>query len=402
MNRALTGAAEFEAPARTSAASFQSYGVREKFFALCLLIYAATGSIYVFPSGLPQPADFVLALGTLVMLTSLRIPRAFSEIVTLNVLLAIYCFAISAVWVIVISDPDMMRPPMYYIYNVSVFISIILLFWRSEETFYKVMKLALLLAVGSFLLQYVLFYQPDRLRQTLGFNNPNQPAYFALCLICIALILLYRQKLSVSLFYAIGVVLSYILMLGLSMTAATALILAIGISVVLSFRASSKAVIVAILFLPALALIAANYVGANQRFVEAVQTRLTLDRAESKLDDVAERRGYARIIELPHLAIFGAGEAARHRFDVRHRQEIHSSIGTILFSYGLFGLFVYLYWHAYALFRGGIICFSILLVPFIYSLTHQGLRTTVFWILLAMVMIVAFENSRKASKKRTK
>jgi len=395
----LSLADEMSAGIRARTTSFQSYGFREKFFAVCLVIYAATGTRYVFPSGLPQPADFVMALGTLVMLSSLRIPGAFKEIIFLNAALALYCLVISAIWVIFVPYPDMLRPPIYYIYNVAVFVGVLLLFSRAEELFYKTIKIALILAAISFVIQYLMFYDPDRLRQRLGFNNPNQPGYFALCLISTSLVLLYRRKISVTLFYSIGVVLAYMLMLGLSMTAFSALLLGLGLSIVLIFRSSPKAIIIAFLILPGVGLLAANYIGTNQTFVNAFQRIMTQDRLEGKLDDVAVRRGYARIMEMPHLAIFGAGESGRDRFDPRHRQEIHSSAGTILFSYGLFGLFVYLYWHAYALFRGGIICFLILMLPFIYSLAHQGLRTTVFWILLATVMIAAFENQRERERR---
>jgi len=397
MSAALSDPDQFKTITRPQSGSRQSHGFREKFFSVCLIIYMSTGSIYIFPSGLPQPADFVLALGTLVMLTALRIPRSFSGIILLNTLLALYCLVISAIWVILRSDPSMLLPPMYYIYNVGVFISILLFFSRSKALFFKAMKLAILLATISFILQYAIFADPTRVRQTLGFNNPNQASYFSLCLLTILLVLLYVRQVSVAFFYVVGFVLAYIMMLGFSMTAIAALLLVMGIAFFLTFKATSKGIIIAVFLLPTLGLISGSYVLNNEAFVSSFQRIINLDRVERKLEDVGEIRGYARISELPHLAIFGAGEGGRDRFDDRHRREIHSSVGTILFSYGLFGLFVYLYWHAYALLRGGVICFLIMMVPFIYSLAHQGLRTTLFWILLAMVMIAAFENTRADS-----
>ncbi|MFN4354443.1 hypothetical protein [Parvibaculum sp.] len=377
---------------------------RDIFFAACLVIYAATGSIYVFDSGLPQPADFVLALGTLVMLTAARIPKQFADIIGLFAALAIYCVFISGVWTLLIADPDMLRPAMYYVYNIAAFVAILMLYTRCPNFFFRTVRLMLLFALGSILVQYLLFYDASRIRQMLGFNNPNQPAYFSLCLLSIALLLLYAGKISRLQFLACYFFFSWIVLISLSMTALAALLLASFLAFLLLWKGSVKEVLVAVTLAAVGLAAASSYVVRNDRFLESFETRMTMDRAQGKIDDVGVRRGYSRIIELPHLAIFGAGESGRHRFDIKHRQEIHSSIGTILFSYGLFGLFVYLYFHVYVLRKGGLFPFLILMVPFTYSLTHQGLRTTMFWIFIAaaLAVISALKSGSRGNRVRWK
>jgi len=100
-------------------------------------------------------------------------------------------------------------------------------------------------------------------------------------------------------------------------------------------------------------------------------------------DDNAEGRGYDRIWLNPHYLAMGAGEGDYKRFNVFGGKELHSVFGTLLFSYGIPGftlamLFIYL------VLRGqGVHVWPMLPVG-IYGLTHQGLRFTLLWGVLAI------------------
>jgi hypothetical protein len=91
-------------------------------------------------------------------------------------------------------------------------------------------------------------------------------------------------------------------------------------------------------------------------------------------------RGYDRIVNHPEFWFFGAGEGSFQRFESVLGGEIHSSWGTIFFSYGLIGtlLFLLFFLNVFKYKKN----FFYFMPIFFYGLTHQGLRSTQFWILL--------------------
>jgi lysylphosphatidylglycerol synthetase-like protein (DUF2156 family) len=106
-----------------------------------------------------------------------------------------------------------------------------------------------------------------------------------------------------------------------------------------------------------------------------------------QVDDSLDGRGYDRLWLYPEYLILGAGEGGYNRFSrsVLAGKEIHSTIGSLLFSYGLLGLclFALFLWRV---FRGARWrCFFYLLPILAYGMTHQGLRDTLFWVFLALV-----------------
>lgn len=96
-------------------------------------------------------------------------------------------------------------------------------------------------------------------------------------------------------------------------------------------------------------------------------------------------RGYYRITEYPEYWILGAGEGAYlERFG--RIMEFHSTLGNIQVSYGIIGLILFLKFLYLALknnkFRDWYILFCIL----IYGITHNGIRNSLFWIFLALLV----------------
>ena len=92
-----------------------------------------------------------------------------------------------------------------------------------------------------------------------------------------------------------------------------------------------------------------------------------------------------------HIVV-GAGEGETERFfapGAQHTIEIHSTFGTLLFSYGLLGisLFMLFLWRTTR-----IISFDryiYLIGPMAYGFTHNGLRFSFFWFMVGMLMSYA-------------
>jgi hypothetical protein len=148
-----------------------------------------------------------------------------------------------------------------------------------------------------------------------------------------------------------------------------------------------------------LALAPAYFVLDNTVLIERVSDRLQTLGEQS--DDSLEARGFPRVVDYPEYIVTGAGEGALYRFgeaDSSDEQvqihEIHSTFLTILFSYGLFGsaTFAAAIWRLYRLSSAG--TFLYVIPPFFYGLTHQGLRFSFLWLLLAVIAVLGLINSR--------
>jgi hypothetical protein len=111
-------------------------------------------------------------------------------------------------------------------------------------------------------------------------------------------------------------------------------------------------------------------------------------------------RGYDRILHHGEFLAFGAGEGALYRFQSGETLEMHSSLGTLLFSYGIVGLLLFarMLW---LIARGAGAKPLLFLVPALsYSLAHNGLRQTEFWLLIVLVASLPPRNPLRARKRR--
>lgn len=109
-----------------------------------------------------------------------------------------------------------------------------------------------------------------------------------------------------------------------------------------------------------------------------------LTRIYSEIDYSLAQHSYDRIINNSIYILFGTGKALPSRFDSVWSGEIHSTLATALFSYGIFGFI--LVSRSFLSCLNGTRLFSFLIIPiFIYSLTHIRMRFSHFWILLAFI-----------------
>jgi hypothetical protein len=119
-----------------------------------------------------------------------------------------------------------------------------------------------------------------------------------------------------------------------------------------------------------------------------------LIRLDQSLDsgvNLGSSRGYDRIAEMGSNFFWGCGEGAFYRFNVMRGNETHSSFATIIVSYGLIGALMYLRLFLIVLkkqmklVRKYTVIFSGILF---YWVSHNGLRNTLFWIILIFVIFL--------------
>lgn len=369
-------------------------------YGIGLIIYFATASIYVFPSGLPQPGDYLIAAASgFLLLTSFAIGRSYKAVVFFSFLFVLYAFCISAIWAALVSDPDMLRIPAYYLFNFVVFLSLIVAASRAPERTLTLLKYAAIAGVTSLIAQFVLTFDFSLRRQSLGFNNPNQLAYFSLCLCAILLLLRHAGVLTFNMFAVLYAACSVPLLVSFSATALVAWLFSLTIILFTQFRRSALTAIAVVVVFALAGWILYAFSSQETYFGENLSYRIS--RIDDKTQNIAAQRGYDRIFEFAQYTIFGAGEAARWRFGDYGIREIHSTVGTLIFSYGIVGTALFVGFLLSALRGAGMVHYAVLAIPFLYALTHQGLRTTLFWLLLAALAIcVADMRKRKRRAKK--
>jgi hypothetical protein len=209
------------------------------------------------------------------------------------------------------------------------------------------------------------------------FNNPNQLGFFAV--VSGSIIALGKRKLGFGAGKAaIGLALCAYLAL---LSASRAGVIAIGILFALMIISNPKRLFAAVVVVVAVTSIG----GPISEAIDGTQQRLTIDRYPQF--SFFEERGYDRILRNKEYLLIGAGEGDVDRFADSTRigaAEIHSSIGTLFFCYGIIGvsLFVVFLWRVV---RGAAVRATFMLAPTLaYTIAHQGLRSTSLWILFGV------------------
>jgi hypothetical protein len=227
-------------------------------------------------------------------------------------------------------------------------------------------------------------------RATIFFNNPNQLGYWSLLSMSILALAVTKLKLPMWLVVAAFVCAPLITFLSLSKAAIAGI-------VCLFILIGLRKPIIVIAALVVMGTFVSTPTGQN--YIEGVQRRFASIGQQD--DDSLEGRFYDRIIDNPQYWVFGAGEGAYDRFTTIEDKlkEIHSSFGAVFFSYGFVG-FV-LFFAALAMMFGKSVTAWAYAVPVaMYSITHNGLRFTSFWLFLAFVFCF-FEWIREGAPARS-
>lgn len=349
-------------------------------------ISISTSSIYLFQSGLPQPADFVMSLAILFSFFYALIHRGdmgLGSIPNSLFFLSIWVALVGIVWAIVFSSGLFLMEPIFWVYNVLVS-SMTLFILRDGKNGQGLISQAIIIALTLSALGATLALRDPMGRNAGFFNNPNQLAYFSICATACLMVLndfrMSSTKIIVG--YVLGGVgLMSSASLG-AMAAATSLVLALIVANARSFVGFVSLPLGVVVIIFAL-------VNFDNYFDSAITNTLEsrIERAATKVDDLYTERNYQRIFYFPEYNFLGAGSALHEeRFFPHGRHEIHSSFGALLFNYGIIGLLLFMAYLFSVVRRANIAMLLTASAPLIYSLTHMGLRFTMFWVLLAIIL----------------
>lgn len=337
--------------------------------------------IYVFPSGSPQPADVVfLAAVVLILLPAIR--AIFRRRQHALVLLAAWIMVVNAAWFLVLAEGAFLRSSLYYVFNVLVFAAFAYAYAAWPSQFTRVVRVAVIAAVGVQLL-VVVSVDPS-LRHAGTFNHPNQLGYWSVLLAAVYGVVMREARIGPVDVFVFGAA-AYACVLSNSQAALVGMVLIVGVFLIA--HPARPGTRVAFAGLAVALLIVAVVEGSIPHYLrELPQIAAVEERIELLLerDDEAAHRGWDRIGEHPEHILIGAGEGGYERFSVEEL-ELHSSYGTLLFSYGVAGLVLFGVVLMQAL-RGAPPLVVAYFVPvLLYGVVHQGLRFSLFWVLLAVV-----------------
>ncbi len=301
---------------------------------------------------------------------------------------ASYVLSVGMIWASLLGDFEPLIYALPIALGVATFFIVLLELRRNAPRVITILRNACLI---SLLLQGALLvvgqWDLTSARGTLFFANPNQLAYFALLAGSIFFACHHlRNDGSVAMMFAMSILTSGLLLFSRSKAGIVALAFLLVLAVARQQRGR-------IVVLPSIALITlAALPQLFEFFTEIVPTLLQIG---SEQDESLAGRGYDRIWRFPQYLFFGAGEGAFQRFRSMYDVEIHSTLGSLIFSYGLVGAGLALLALVASIGRS-LAGFLYLGPVMIYGLAHNGIRQPLLWVLLAVA--VSFEFSSRAVK----
>lgn len=352
--------------------------------------YLLLKPFYVFDSGLPQPADFLLAalaIGVF-MRGQVVLARRHVSFTLWACLFFVYVSLVNGAWAVILSSPvSLVQTLSFYTFN---FVATIVFF-----TYYQASGRRLLLytgnAVAASLLMQALLMIPGIAGYSGGrivayFNNPNQLGYFAL--LGMALLVVLACKVRISQPLLLGSFMAGLLLLSISLSKAAMVSAILLVPALWPLLTQNSRRVLAFTLLLSILLTQLQFISpGGHPLVTAVTQRLSSIGVDG--DDTLAGRGYDRIVNHPEYLFLGAGEVAigSRDFDSSIALELHSTLGNILFSYGVIGLWLFLALIAEALRGKRWVEWLPIMSVMAYGLTHNGVRHTWLWILLAVTLV---------------
>lgn len=358
--------------------------------------YIILAPIYVFETGLPQPADLLIlsVSGLSIALFLIKKQLVFNRVFLSLILMITLFAAINIAFGLTYGDSTFYFSSAYYIFNAMAFGATTIVFKDNPHKAWLFARWSFFIAIGLELAWIALFNSKTPWRETGSFNNPNQLGYWALLSAAAIVMLNYGRRMHI---VDLGALMGCALMIAESlsrgaMISFVLILISLFIGKNISFMSKLGMVIVFLGFTLIQIFSISNALNTSASFsgLQSVSDRLDIFDSTSDPTKFNER-GYERLIENPEYLITGSGEGAYWRFmeDATitgwSGLEIHSGLATILFSYGIFGFFLFCLFVFTIFQRAPWLSWFSLAAIMAYGLTHQHVRFTGLWIYLGIV-----------------
>lgn len=356
-------------------------------------LYIILKPIYLFNSGAMQISDFVMVVCLIYVLGirrfSISMRRRFYQCIMQVAFLCLYFGVVNGVWSLALHE-NLLRNTLFYLFNLAVFTLCAVLLSGADPQ--KVRKQLINACLISEAVSVVGIFLGSGSGRAVGFfNNPNQLGYYSMLILTLVFLLTdgkmgWKESIctamSIMLIVASG-----------SKAAAVSAVVMIFLRIVNTKELTPMELVrrLALLALAVGALYVLLYSESStllaNKSIMMMRYRI-LGWSNESDSDLLYGRGYARVLEMGDNILWGMGEGDYMRFQYMIGKEVHSTFISLLVSYGLIGLFGF----CHLLFRivrckghtwTNIVILSGMLS---YSMTHNGIRNTLMWIILAVML----------------
>lgn len=361
-------------------------------YVLWLLAISAS-QFYIFKSGVPQPAH-------LVIIALFFYYFYYSKQIVINIFsynyvapigfFVLYAILINTIFGSINLDFSFVFSSVYFLFGL---LTLVATFFSLVKDSNNVKPIMFSLYAGLLLLFIFSFLKVGRFdffpRFNAFFNDPNQMAFWALCVSSSFFLLSSVYKTNVILVASSFVMLVFIILSSASRSALVGIIPVLLGLVILNkdYFTSISAKIVGIFF----AFTFISYFIYSISGME--QTQYLMDRfVTTETDQQLSDRGYDRFSSYFEYLLFGAGQGADFRFNSTH--EIHSTWAGVLFYYGFIGFSFFIYFLIKIFISLSLAEKLIFLSPLMYSFSTFGARTPIFWVFIAVAIFIAYQRGR--------
>lgn len=353
---------------------------------LCLwCLYLGSIPFYQWKNGMPQPSAFIFII-VLILIAIAGVIKVASDTVVATKFLFLfvaYTLLINLIWGIVLQSYEGLTYSLYYSFNFFVFLATLHMYAMKKNRFLLITVHTVSASIlVLFILSFLYSSQTPSGKETLFFNNPNQLGYYLV--LCATLSLIGAEYLKVNKFYIFIVLIAATWLIALSHSKAAMISM-----LMLFFIMFRKKLYVFTFFIILLLffVLINSFLSDWDWIIDSSYDWVQIISLEP--NDGLSERGYDKIILYPQYLLFGAGEGVFERFYKSKigEHEMHSTFANIFFSYGGIGFFLF-----------AIVLFTIwkktdskiFLIPaFFYGVAHNGLRGSLFWILIAIVLCLS-------------
>ena len=379
------------------------------------LLYILVKPFYIFESGSFQPSDFVFVVCFFAFLycngTESLIRSKFDYLL---IVFVAFVFVVNFVYFSLYRETEFIMSTLYYIFNLAlVFVArwLVLDISFLKKLFWTC-RICLYMQILFYFLNLGKYYIDENgvTDRYLGtFNDPNQLAFYAFCLLMVMFILekIHGIKNTVTLIdYA---AFAYIVFL----TASTGMLLAFVVFAILYVAvllasplfetnpdrkrkllwALIAIVLIVIIYFAFNAQITAFFEKSEifSRLLEKETLSTSTTGSEISGTSIWQDRNIDKVYLYPQYNILGAGQGYFSRFWHSHSSgEIHSTPLSILFCYGIIPTFLFLYWIWKNVSKTSIQFIPVFVALAVESITLLNQRQPLFW--LMFLLAYAYRN----------
>lgn len=337
-----------------------------KLYEVLLCIYLLLKPYYIFSSGSLQIGDIILTVAFILYLLKNRKKSIIKDTVKRNkkyILFVLLTFVVNGIYYFAYYKYKFIISSLYYVFN--LFIIMLFTEFINDDKKLVIMKnivrFNIIAQLGIFALGLGRYYAPTRYMGT--FNDPNQFAYyiFTSYLMIHLISIKTNEKRGDFLFLLLSILL-------IVFSSSTGMTLGIGLFLILelynivlklpaiikkNFGKIFAIVLTSLLIISVIGIFMdrdkINYIANSLNDLTIVTrikdkfSRIDFETKDSELT-IWEERGYDKIYNQPYVILYGAGEGEYGRFNAAHDGELHATLPSILFYYGIIPTCILISW----------------------------------------------------------